>query len=452
VYPCGQPAPVTSSLNFAAGQVVPNLVATRVGTDGKVCFLSTSVQHILGDATAISVRGAGGISTLASPLRILDTRSGVGGPAAQVGTSGLALAIRGAGTISAFAKSVLLNVTAVNASYDGYAAVFPCGSSVPSVSNVNFVAGEAIANAAVVRIGAGGDVCVWASTSVDMILDISGVTTDESAVVTLEPKRIYDSREGQQPLCNRGVRSTSDGLDIVDLTSDAILHHVQLAFVPTGARITLDCRTIVATASDGYAPLNAKISIEGQVLRTGGGLGIVSSQAASGQSSVFAVSLQAPWRAIDILTNETLLPLFSVPGDPHTVWSPVGASADGSLYAFSYYDRSTLGQVVVYFNSAGDVLGQWTPPFNAARFRLSPNGNYLAFDQPVTASEMRVKVVTLDGTIVATGPPNRSMPTSWLGNGTLVLCSNLYRQGSTTWSLFSPPSSAPPGPCLLDGK
>ena len=38
VYPCDQPIPVASNLNFVAGQTVPNLVIARVDAKGKVCI------------------------------------------------------------------------------------------------------------------------------------------------------------------------------------------------------------------------------------------------------------------------------------------------------------------------------------------------------------------------------------------------------------------------------
>ena len=41
VYPCGTTPPNASNLNFAAGQVVPNLVDAKIGSGGTVCFVST---------------------------------------------------------------------------------------------------------------------------------------------------------------------------------------------------------------------------------------------------------------------------------------------------------------------------------------------------------------------------------------------------------------------------
>ena len=40
VYPCGEPVPNASNLNFVAGQTVPNAVVAKVGAGGKVCVFA----------------------------------------------------------------------------------------------------------------------------------------------------------------------------------------------------------------------------------------------------------------------------------------------------------------------------------------------------------------------------------------------------------------------------
>jgi hypothetical protein len=49
VYPCGQPVPLASNLNFVPGQTVANAVIAKVGAGGKVCFNSTSWTHLVVD-------------------------------------------------------------------------------------------------------------------------------------------------------------------------------------------------------------------------------------------------------------------------------------------------------------------------------------------------------------------------------------------------------------------
>jgi hypothetical protein len=49
VWPCGQPRPTASNLNVRAGQTVANLVVTKLGSNGKVCFYSLTGIDLLAD-------------------------------------------------------------------------------------------------------------------------------------------------------------------------------------------------------------------------------------------------------------------------------------------------------------------------------------------------------------------------------------------------------------------
>jgi hypothetical protein len=51
VYPCGT-RPGTSSLNYVAGQTVPNAVIAPVSPTGEICFYSKSPTHLLADINA----------------------------------------------------------------------------------------------------------------------------------------------------------------------------------------------------------------------------------------------------------------------------------------------------------------------------------------------------------------------------------------------------------------
>ena len=50
VYPCGQPPPLASSLNFVAGQTVPNTVVSKLSADGKACLYASAATHLVADA------------------------------------------------------------------------------------------------------------------------------------------------------------------------------------------------------------------------------------------------------------------------------------------------------------------------------------------------------------------------------------------------------------------
>jgi len=48
-YPCGEQRPLASNVNYVAGQVVPNAVLAKVGTNGKVCIYTKAASHIIAD-------------------------------------------------------------------------------------------------------------------------------------------------------------------------------------------------------------------------------------------------------------------------------------------------------------------------------------------------------------------------------------------------------------------
>jgi hypothetical protein len=73
VWPCGVDRPVASSVNFVAGQTVPNAVISRVGRDGKVCLYSTAATNVIVDVNGYFTAGSGYVGVL--PDRFLDTRT-----------------------------------------------------------------------------------------------------------------------------------------------------------------------------------------------------------------------------------------------------------------------------------------------------------------------------------------------------------------------------------------
>ncbi len=51
VYPCGEERPNSSNLNYVAGGTIPNLVITKIGTDGKVCIFTSAGVNLLADVS-----------------------------------------------------------------------------------------------------------------------------------------------------------------------------------------------------------------------------------------------------------------------------------------------------------------------------------------------------------------------------------------------------------------
>ena len=206
LFPCGQTAPTASNVNYtAAGQTTPNAVISRLGTDGKVCVYALTTTDVIIDVAGY-FPAADGFTPLDNPARLLDTRPGQ--PVAAGGTSGSGAVAGGTvrevqigalAGVPADAASVALNVTATNTTGPGYLAVFPCGTTPPTASNVNFTgAGQTTPNAVVSKLGTGGKVCVYALTTTDVIVDVAGYFPAADGFAPLAtPARLLDTRPGQ---------------------------------------------------------------------------------------------------------------------------------------------------------------------------------------------------------------------------------------------------------------
>ncbi|HKD10652.1 MAG TPA: hypothetical protein VKE50_01190, partial [Thermoanaerobaculia bacterium] len=123
-----------------------------------------------------------------TPCRVADTRgngfTGAYGPPSLAAGSPRSFVLTGQCGIAGTAQAVSLNVTVTNTQGPGFIKIFPEGAASPVVSTLNFVAGQTVANAAVVPLGAGGGITVTAGASgTDFIIDTNGYY-DNAALIT----------------------------------------------------------------------------------------------------------------------------------------------------------------------------------------------------------------------------------------------------------------------------
>lgn len=180
-WPTGQPRPLASNLNLAAGQTAPNLVAVAVGSGGRVSlFNSAGYVHLVADVAGWYGDGteAGGSRFHAvSPQRLLDTRTGTGAPAGPIGAGApLDLRVTGlAGVPVADVVAVTLNVTVTEPTASTYLTVWPSGEARPLASNLNFAPGQTVANLVTVAVGAGGRVSIFGGGGLThVVVDVAG--------------------------------------------------------------------------------------------------------------------------------------------------------------------------------------------------------------------------------------------------------------------------------------
>jgi hypothetical protein len=81
VYPCGEPVPLASNLNYSKGRDIANSVFAKPGVGGKVCFFSDKAVDIVVDVSGYF--GAESDFAPITPDRDVDTRSG--GSSLQLG-------------------------------------------------------------------------------------------------------------------------------------------------------------------------------------------------------------------------------------------------------------------------------------------------------------------------------------------------------------------------------
>lgn len=108
------------------------------------------------------------------PTRVMDTRSGQGGTQFASNETRY-LQIAGVGGVPADAVAVALNVTVIGPTAPGYLTVWPAGSPVPTASNVNFLAGQTVANMVTTGLGPTGGVSIYnLLASAHVIVDVTG--------------------------------------------------------------------------------------------------------------------------------------------------------------------------------------------------------------------------------------------------------------------------------------
>ncbi len=200
-YPCGEPQPTASNLNYTANKTIPNLVIAKIGAGGQACLFNTGSTHLIADIAGY-FPGADALTPLAAPARILDTRpdgSTIDGVAVAGGVrpagSTQTLQVSTRAGVAAGAATVVLNVTVDQAQGSGYITVYPCDASLPTASNLNYTVGQTVPNAVVARLSAAGTVCLFTSSATHLIVDASGYFADTSVVVPLAtPARLLDTR------------------------------------------------------------------------------------------------------------------------------------------------------------------------------------------------------------------------------------------------------------------
>ena len=181
-FPCGKPAPNASNVNFYAGEARAVGAIVGLGLGNTMCVIADTTVHVIVDVTGYYGPAPGfGPTAVIEPTagrRVVDSRNGIGGP----------LQPMAAGEVRSFdpvdglanaadASAVMLNFVSTDAAAAGFLTAYPCGGSVPNVSTLNYVRGEAATNLATIELGADRKVCIVSSVQTNVIVDVFAVMT-----------------------------------------------------------------------------------------------------------------------------------------------------------------------------------------------------------------------------------------------------------------------------------
>jgi hypothetical protein len=166
VHPAGVARPTASNVNAAKGSTVANMVIVPLADSAVDVFNAHGSTDVVVDL--LGYFAAGAPASGVTPTRLADTR--IGGPTIDARFSGYRavhedsvfnVAIAGRPGIPADAAAVALNVTATGPSAASHLTVYPAGEARPTASNVNFAAGQTVANVVIVPVGNNGQVSIY---------------------------------------------------------------------------------------------------------------------------------------------------------------------------------------------------------------------------------------------------------------------------------------------------
>ncbi|MEV7506219.1 hypothetical protein [Streptomyces sp. NPDC093018] len=174
----GVSGPYWTTGQTASAQIVVPMVPL---IDGKVVLRNNSkasahlVAHVVG---WYGPTASGSTFQPVGPVRILNTRTGTGGKAAELGAHAtLRLKVTGAhGVPASRVSAVDLNLTVPSPTGSGYLIAYADGTTRPDVHSADYTSGRPAAGAALVKVGTDGEIDLYnaGSTSVDVDTDLLG--------------------------------------------------------------------------------------------------------------------------------------------------------------------------------------------------------------------------------------------------------------------------------------
>jgi hypothetical protein len=201
-WPCGQPTPATSSVNFSAGQSVSNTAVIGIGSIGRICFQGSTNFDLVVDAVAWQGLGGGAGFVAVQPTRLFDSR--------EVHEKVKAGTTRRVRVPDDTATAATFTVTGVWPTASGDVTVWPCGTPKPDVPSLRVTKDITAANTTASPLDATRELCVMPTVDTDLIVDLTGTwqSSNGARPTPIAPVRSFDSRVANkrtQPLAEIAI-------------------------------------------------------------------------------------------------------------------------------------------------------------------------------------------------------------------------------------------------------
>ncbi len=182
----------------AASDIAAPLVSVPVDTTSP-STTTTSPGSTTTSTTPAPTPGLAGRYVPTVPVRVLDTRSGLGAPVrALAARQTLDVVVGGMGGVpTTGVAAVVLNVTAIAPQHDTFVTLWPTGTERPTTSNVNAEAGSIVPNVVVAQLGVDGKVSIYTNGGdTDFVVDVQGWFLASGSYQPIVSARLADTRVG----------------------------------------------------------------------------------------------------------------------------------------------------------------------------------------------------------------------------------------------------------------
>lgn len=188
-WPAGAARPGASTLNVDRSAVTSNLAVVKVGAGGRIALHNNAGSlDLVADVVAWFPSSAA--YTAVGPARILDTRTGLGAPAAVGPRQQVAVQVTGRGGVpTTGVGAIVLNLTGILPTRSTYVTAWPAGIPRPTASTLNLGPGAVRANLVMAKVGTGGRVLLYNNSGTTHLAgDVVGwFPTGTDTSVTMDP-------------------------------------------------------------------------------------------------------------------------------------------------------------------------------------------------------------------------------------------------------------------------